>query len=133
MKQKSTKERAIAGIFIWALLLLQMTMTHTITISLKVLLALKKAHTSVHGGYQPWQKKSGSGRFDFSWCKDRLDRIYGWGVILGCGEEIVLDGLVTGKTSKDFVLMGLLNCLCRTQGVTMRADEQVDGGYCLPQ
>jgi len=54
-------------------------------------------------------------------------------VILGCGEEIVLDGLVTGKTSKDFFLMGLLNCLCRTQGDTMRADEQVDGGYCLPQ
>ena len=65
-RQKSTKERAIAGIFIWALLLLHMTMTHTVTISLKVLLALKKAHTSVHGGYQPWQKKSGSGRFDFS-------------------------------------------------------------------
>lgn len=46
--------------------------------------------------------KSGSGRFDFSWCKDRLDRIYGSGVILGWGQEIILDGLVTDKTSTDF-------------------------------
>jgi hypothetical protein len=49
-KQKSTKERDIAGIFIWALLLLHMIMTHTVTISLKDLLALKKPHTSVHVG-----------------------------------------------------------------------------------
>jgi len=41
---KSTKERTIAGIFVWALLLLHMTMIHTVTISLKLLLALKK-HT----------------------------------------------------------------------------------------
>jgi hypothetical protein len=41
-------------------------MTHTVTIILKVLLALKKAHTSAHGAYQPWQMKSGGGRFDFS-------------------------------------------------------------------
>jgi hypothetical protein len=31
---------------------------------------LKKAHTSAHGAYQPWQMKSGGGRFDFSWHKD---------------------------------------------------------------
>jgi hypothetical protein len=41
-------------------------MIHTFTISLKVLLALKKAHTSVHGGEKPWQMKSGGGRFDIS-------------------------------------------------------------------